>query len=192
VSITIRAGLKPRPALAPTARACAVAAVAGVLVGLLLSGFGGVLGVASASMAPAIEPGDAVLVRMVPADRVTAGNIVTFRDPHRGVLLTHRVVSTRAAGGRLTVVTRGDANTGSETWSINHTGRVGLFVHRVPWLGYPLALLGPEQVLPTLYLITIALCASAAIRRIWYGKRPPARRPATGDAQPLELPRVPR
>ena len=66
-------------------------------------------------------------------------------------MLTHRVVSVAAADGRVEVETRGDANTGTESWAIDPQGVVGRVVFHVPLAGYALApLQGP---LPRLLLV---------------------------------------
>ncbi|MDP9383695.1 MAG: signal peptidase I [Actinomycetota bacterium] len=95
----------------------------------------------SDSMQPAIAAGDLVLSRLGPPSRVAQGDIVTFTDPEgTGRLITHRVVSRRrGAGGAWAFVTRGDANSGSEHWTVEATGTVGRYVARVPRAGYAVA-----------------------------------------------------
>jgi signal peptidase len=89
-----------------------------VLSALLLGGFGvaamtrlGGMGsyvVISESMAPTLQRGDLVLVAPAAApDAYRPGDVITFREPARG-LLTHRVVRTTEDGSAY--VTRGDAN----------------------------------------------------------------------------------
>ena len=79
------------------------------------------------SMAPMIEPGNLLVVSHVRAAALHRGEVITFGDPFaHGRTLTHRVMSVRpAAGGRLAIVTRGDANRGSESWMIGADGTVG-------------------------------------------------------------------
>ncbi|HWH14742.1 MAG TPA: signal peptidase I [Miltoncostaeaceae bacterium] len=117
----------------------AVAALALATALALLAGLRG-LTVLSGSMAPAIGTGDVVLTRTVPARTLAPGDVATFRDPGgSGRLITHRVLGIRVADGRVEVVTRGDANTGVERWSIAADGRVGRVTARVPRLGRALA-----------------------------------------------------
>ena len=155
----------------PGVAAIAVTALVGAALGLLLGGFGTVLVVSSGSMAPVLKPGDAVLDRFVPAHRVGAGQVVTFFDQGRGVLVTHRVVSVEDIGDRRQFVTRGDANTGVEIWSIDRDGPLGLLVGRVPHAGYPLAWLSSEPVMATLYLLLAVIVGRAVIGRIWASRR---------------------
>lgn len=165
--------MSPRDAL-PIARAsvrgllagAAVAVVAATVL-LLALGVRG-LKVRSGSMAPAIATGDVVLQREEPASAIRVGQVVTFRDPDgTGRLITHRVRGVRLREGRVEVVTRGDANTGSERWSVPAGGRVGIVVARLPRLGYALAWTqGRAGRLTTLALPLLAL-AAWALWGIW-------------------------
>ncbi|HEU4701779.1 MAG TPA: signal peptidase I [Conexibacter sp.] len=96
----------------------------------------------SASMAPAIAAGDVVLARDATAADLRAGEIATIRDPLSGRLITHRVVSARRDGDRVTVVTRGDANASSERWVLRAEAPVGRIAGRIPLLGRLLLPLG--------------------------------------------------
>ncbi len=96
-----------------------------------------VLVVTSGSMAPAIATGDAIVVRSVSPGTVRVGQVVTFRDPSRDQqLVTHRVTASRRAGDALSFTTKGDANTGTEEWTVPADGRVGAFLFRLPGTGY--------------------------------------------------------
>ena len=70
------------------------------------------------SMAPLIKPGDVVVSVPKPASEVAVGDIISYHIPvedHR--VETHRIIAvTHDAGGRLAVVTKGDANNGKDPW----------------------------------------------------------------------------
>jgi len=124
----------------------------------------------SDSMQPAIAAGDVILVRTIAPAEAAAGDIVTFRDPARNdELLTHRVVSVVAKGDAYAFVTRGDANTGVERWTIPANGTLGRFVARVPRLGYVIAWLGIPAVRFGFVSVGALLLGAAALRRIWSG-----------------------
>ena len=122
--------------------------VLALLVAVLALGLGlRIAGVAplldySGSMAPAIDAGDVVLARDATAAELRAGQIATIPDPLSGRLITHRVVSVARDGDRVTVVTRGDANDGSERWVLRADAPVGRVVGRIPLLGRALIGLG--------------------------------------------------
>jgi len=156
-------------ALAPLATlACALAALA--LAALLLARPLGVQALVdrSDSMQPAIAAGDLLLSRVGPPAVVGVGDIVTFADPERsGRLITHRVVERRVEADRWAFVTRGDANTGSERWTVARDGSVGRLVLRVPRAGYAIAWLNSP--LPRTLLLGFGALGLAALllRRIW-------------------------
>lgn len=70
------------------------------------------------SMAPLIKPGDVVVSVPKPASELAVGDIISYHIPvedHR--VETHRVISvTHDASGRVSVVTKGDANNGKDPW----------------------------------------------------------------------------
>lgn len=139
-------------------------AAAGVLLGL---GFRPLV-VRSGSMEPAIRTGDLIFTRMVPARDIEPGDVVTFRDPSRsGELVTHRAISVRRAGRSIDVRTRGDANTGEESWSIDRTGRVGRYAFRVPGAGFVLAWIAHPLVRTVMLLGGVVLIGLLLLRRIW-------------------------
>lgn len=138
-----------------------------VFAALMASGHR-ILIVRSGSMAPAISTGDVVVTRMVDPTHVSVGDVVTFRDPSRsGELITHRVVKRRIEGAKVSFLTRGDANTGTEQWSVDEDGTVGKLAFRIPKVGYGLAWAGAPLARAVLLIAGAVLLAVAAIRRIW-------------------------
>jgi signal peptidase len=119
---------------------------AGVATGLALAvvvllalGYRG-LTVLSGSMEPAFSAGDVVVQHEVAPRSIAIGDVVTFRDPQDGDrLITHRVRGVVERDGRVEMITRGDANSRSERWSMPADGRLGRVVARVPHLGRALA-----------------------------------------------------
>jgi signal peptidase I len=121
-------------------------------------------------MAPAINTGDVVVTRMVDPAHVSVGDVVTFRDPSRSSdLVTHRVLNRGVEGGKVSFLTKGDANTGTERWSLDHDGTVGKLAFRIPKVGYGLAWAGGPLARAGLLIGGAILLAAAVIRRIWTG-----------------------
>jgi signal peptidase len=91
------------------------------------------------SMEPGYAVGDVVLdERIAPLD-ARPGDVVTFEDPSRGGdLVTHRVERIRTDGSKVSFVTRGDANTASERWTVAASGSIGRVRMHVPKVGYVL------------------------------------------------------
>ncbi|MGQ0805172.1 MAG: signal peptidase I [Actinomycetota bacterium] len=151
-------------------------AVALALVAVVVALLGGLrpFVVRSGSMAPAIDTGDVVVTRPVHPAQVDHGDIVTFRDPSRSeTLVTHRVVHVRRDGDQYSFVTKGDANTGTEQWSVAAEGTVGARVLRIPKVGYLVTKLAEPGVRVALLAAALLIAAAEALRRIW--SRPPIR-----------------
>jgi signal peptidase len=158
-----------RRSLGTAASGAAVAAIA-VLAALalgLLAGYRSLI-VRSGSMEPSIRTGDLILTKQAPPTTVRVGQIVTFHDPSRkGELLTHRVVSRQARAGRVFFVTRGDANSAVERWSVAADGTVGEFSLRLPLVGYGVSVF----TIPVVRLLFVSLASfvlgALLIRWIW-------------------------
>jgi signal peptidase I len=169
-----------RPSTGPLrtilASAAAVAAYAAVGFGVTLAavvtlpaavGYTS-LTVLSGSMTPVLRTGDVVVAKKIAPTAARPGDVVTFRDPDdASKLITHRIVTMRVLDGHSRFVTRGDANTGVERWTVRNGGTIARVDLRVPKLGYMTNLVGSRfgrfgfLVLPALLLGLLEL------RRIW-------------------------
>jgi len=137
-----------RQAATTVIRAAVVVLVA-LLVAVIAGGAFGyrVLAIKSGSMVPTLHVGDLVVSHLVPPQSARAGQIVTFRDPYLGqALVTHRVVSVSESQDQVHFVTKGDANTVAEHWSIAPTGTISVAIAHIPAMGYLDGLLDPPVV----------------------------------------------
>jgi signal peptidase I len=128
--------------------------------------------VQSGSMTPAIDTGDLVITRTISPTEAAVGDIVMFKDPEDGgKLISHRVRAVHERHGRSYFVTRGDANTGFERWSVPDSGSIGEIEYRVPKLGFVIGGIGSAPgkllliVIPALVLLWLGLV------RIWRPER---------------------
>jgi signal peptidase len=122
----------------------------------------------SDSMLPAIAAGDVLVTRVVRPSELRAGDVVSFNSPdRRGIVITHRVVSRRMRAGRYEFVTKGDANTGVERWTVSTRGKVGRMAFRIPRAGYALAWVGGKQGRIVFVLGGGIVLAGLLARRIW-------------------------
>lgn len=120
------------------------------------------------SMAPAIQPGDLVIVRQTPIEAIRIGDVIGVQTA-AGAVIVHRVKQLDAAPGALRVTTQGDANPTSEDWTIPRTDQVALVRGVVPELGRGVdALKGPLAALAV--LLAGLILAMTQLRSIW--KRP--------------------
>jgi signal peptidase I len=124
--------------------------------------------VLSGSMEPAIGTGDVIVVRKIEPLEAKIGDVVTFRSPDEPTkMITHRVVKVDVSSGLVRFVTRGDANTGSERWSVRSEGVVGRVEYRVPKLGYATRPLSGRLGRLGLLVIPAVLLGILELRRIW-------------------------
>ena len=154
------------------------AATAGLVIGLLLAvGVSLALGyrtfsVLSGSMEPNIHTGDAVVDEPISPLDARVGDVVTFNDPSRGgELVTHRLRSVRPQGATVAMITKGDANTAVERWTVPAGGSIGRVTYRLPSAGRAMAAIrGPYG---RLLLIALpALCLGVyELTRIWRPRR---------------------
>lgn len=122
----------------------------------------------SDSMRPVLRAGDVLWLDQIPARAARRGDVVAFQDPERPRTVLHRVRAVHPDRlGRLVFRTRGDANTGSETWRIASDGALGRYTGlRIPGLGRVAAVLhGLPLVISA--LVSSLLLAWLALRRIW-------------------------
>jgi signal peptidase len=144
----------------------ALAALLAVVLGLV-GGYRPLI-VRSDSMSPALRTGDLIVTKRVAAADVALGDVVTFSDPTRhGELVTHRIALRRVDGSRAVFVTRGDANTGVERWSIAADGSVGELSGRIPKIGYAIAWLTVPGIRLLLVPVAALILGAVALRAIW-------------------------
>lgn len=100
--------------------------------------------VLSASMGASLPVGSLAAVR--PQSEYFVGDVVTFKIPGSGELLTHRVDSVKVSGcqcvtakatdGVRVYETRGDANNAVDDWELVHEDIAGKVIFHIPYLGY--------------------------------------------------------
>ncbi len=145
--------------------------------------------VVSASMSPALSPGDVVL--LAPVDETVPaeiGNIVAVRSAEAaGGVVVHRLVGHDPSGALLT---RGDANDSLDHPPSAPAAVIGRVAVVVPGVGRPGLAARDGNVAPVLAIGALAGCAVAALG---WGRRESGARasiaPAPGDSRLVEEPR---
>lgn len=133
------------------------------------------LTVASGSMVPTLNVGDLIAVQGVSnvadlnAGANPVGDVVVFRrPPANDELIVHRAVNKTFYEGLWYIRTKGDANSGPDTWTgpdtyggmISQNLLIGKVVGKVPWLGYiPLYIRRPEGITLIIVLMVIIILA---------------------------------
>ena len=93
--------------------------------------------VASSSMSPAINAGDAVVVEAVPPGAIETGTVITFRETGGGerTFTTHRVIEVVERNGNPAFRTQGDANEDPDPGTVPASDVVGRVTLVIPFLG---------------------------------------------------------
>lgn len=148
----------------------AMVAAVGLLAALGLGSLTGhqVLIDRSDSMQPTIAAGDLLVVRRASPGAAQVFDIVTFVDPEdRTRTVTHRVTERRAGGEGYVFVTKGDANTYSEEWTIKRDATLGITRLVVPKAGYAFSWFGQRWVRFAFITLASAVLGITLLRRIW-------------------------
>ena len=147
----------------------AVVAFAGLAVGPHVLGYR-TMTMLTASMSPAIDPGDVTIVTPLAVTDVTEGMVITYHIPigeHQ--LVTHRVMSVEQdTDGSVTVQTKGDANESIDPWKATLAGDTAYEVRAVvPEIGHVIHALRTPAVATALVYGAPALVAGWLILSIW-------------------------
>ena len=106
--------------------------------GLKIPGNYKLLTVQSGSMERAIHKGSVVVIK--PSDEYRVGDVITVAEPaNPKVSLTHRVAEVKEREGKITYVTKGDANNAPDTEERLKENVLGKVLFSVPLVGYPIA-----------------------------------------------------
>jgi signal peptidase I len=92
--------------------------------------------VLSGSMEPKMSPGDAVIVREVPASEIEGGDIITFQRGSSDTPTTHRVIEKQQTESGVAYVTKGDANEDPDRGTVPHDRVVGEVIFVIPFIGH--------------------------------------------------------
>lgn len=121
------------------------------------------------SMEGTISRGALIVDRIVPVSALQVGDIITFRPPGEGELVTHRIVSidTKTAAQPL-FRTKGDANESADPWSFTLDGdRRARYVFQIPYLGYVLLVFGSSLMRAVLLGGLALLLTVSLFMKLW-------------------------
>ena len=113
--------------------------------------------VLSGSMKPALPVGSVEVTRPVQPQYIKVGDIITFRSPTNGKLMSHRVVAVEQDQS-YQFRTKGDANEDADPYSVPAQNVVGRVCFKVARVGYVV-----EYLKSPLGFILLGLCGLALI-----------------------------
>jgi len=126
--------------------------------------------VLTASMTPAIAPGDVVIVADRDPTTVVDGDVITFMRGTSEVPVTHRVIDVVGEGGTLAFETMGDANEGPDPGFVPAGNLVGVVALTIPYIGYVIRFAGTRAGFVTLVLLPFGLLALTEVWSIVRGR----------------------
>ena len=120
--------------------------------------------VLTASMTPAIAPGDVVIVAERDPTAIAEGDVITFIRGTSDVPVTHRVIGVSGEAGGLAFETMGDANEGPDPGLVPAGNLVGVVTLTIPWIGYVIQFAGTRAGFVALVLLPFGLLA---VTEVW-------------------------
>lgn len=121
--------------------------------------------VLTSSMEPGFPPGTLVVVRPVPIEEISTGDVITYQlesgDP---TVVTHRVVGlSTTLGGEQSLVTQGDSNDIPDAAPVQPVQVKGRLWYSVPYLGRISNVINGDQRQVGVYVVVGALLGYAAL-----------------------------
>jgi signal peptidase I len=131
------------------------------------------LTVYSGSMEPTIHTGSVIVDLPIAAKDVKVGDIITFQRPTDATqLITHRVVAVQSGAGGLSFITKGDANSASDSWRVPASGNGYRFWFSIPGIGFLLAWLQSPIGRILFLVIPAVLLGGLFLYEMWWPRRP--------------------
>jgi len=147
-----------------------VLAVAVVLAVLLVApglvGAEASLVVKSDSMSPAIQAGDVVVVTGADAMSLSAGTVITYREPG-GTVVTHRIVEVVKTDDGIRYRTKGDANEEPDRALVTPAQVRGTVWFTIPLLGHLVVFANTDLGLATLVVVPAVLLLGSELYSLY-------------------------
>ncbi|MWV41696.1 signal peptidase I [Natrialba sp. INN-245] len=139
--------------------------------------------VLTGSMAPAIDPGDVVVVDETDPATIESGDVITFARDGTNTPVTHRVVGVADAGGGLAFETKGDANSEVDAGLVPAENVLGVVVLTIPYIGYVIQMTNSTAGFLLLVVVPIVLFAASELWALFRSAREDGERtPPTADS----------
>ncbi|MGM0682685.1 MAG: signal peptidase I [Halobacteriota archaeon] len=135
--------------------------------------------VLTASMTPAIAPGDVVIVDERDPAAIAEGDVITFVRGDSEVPVTHRVVGVTTTGGGVAFETRGDANGAPDAALVPGANVLGVVAVTIPYLGYAIQFADSPVGFALLVVVPFGLLVAS---ELWTVARGRGRGPTEADS----------
>lgn len=129
--------------------------------------------VLTASMTPAIAPGDVVIVDTVPARTVSVGDVIVFEGQTGDAIpITHRVIAVEQTDGQPAFRTKGDANEDADLTPVTPDRLVGRVVFTIPLIGHVIQFVGTPAGFVALVVLPLGLLVVSEVTDLLRAGRP--------------------
>ena len=108
----------------------------------------------SGSMEPNLNIGDIVLIKSVDEQELKVNDIISFREGES--IITHRIVEIIENEGKK-YITKGDNNNAKDSNDVEYKEIEGIFIGKIPYLGYAVIFLKNKIVIISIILILYLL-----------------------------------
>lgn len=146
-----------------------VIATLAIIVPALVGGTA--LTVLTQSMEPRLPPGTLIIIRPIPIDEITVGDIVTYQiKTDEPAVISHRVISrSKDTSGNTTFITKGDSNSLADPLPVLKVQIKGTLWYSIPWLGFGNNFIGGQGraiLVPTVAAALFAYAGSLVVSSI--------------------------
>ncbi len=114
--------------------------------------------ITSDSMEPAINNGDAIVVKNCEEEDLQTGDVITFEQNQK--IITHRIqkIEEDQTTKEKTYITKGDNNNIEDSENIKYSAIIGKCVLTIPYLGNIISVLENKLIILIIILIILILC----------------------------------
>jgi len=119
------------------------------------------------SMEPTIKLGSLIVAESVSADELQVGDIIVFRSPSNGIMVTHRITGVREEDGQRYFQTKGDASKGGDLLEVTLEDGAQQVAYDLPYLGYFVHFAGST----TGIILLVVLPAAGLLLSYWAKQR---------------------
>lgn len=124
--------------------------------------------VLSGSMLPVFDAGSIIGVKDVVPENINVGDIVTFKDPEdKNRVITHRVMEINRENGKLSFITKGDANNSQDLSPVPEGNILGRATFWVPYMGYLVNFVKSKKGLLILIIVPGTLFILSELRNLY-------------------------
>lgn len=124
--------------------------------------------VLSGSMEPAIHTGSVLVALPVAPESLKVNDVIVYNRSDVSESVTHRIIQVNSDNGKPTFMTKGDANSAPDDWTVQYSGNTaGKIVLAVPLLGYAYHGIASPQGRLVFLVVPVLVLSLIWLAQIW-------------------------